>query len=452
MCGIIGIYNHNSAAELAMLGLFAQQHRGQESCGIAISDGKSINSLTGMGLVKDIFTPTVLKSMPGHIAIGHVRYPTRGACSLKNSQPHVQETLFGPSYALASNGDVLNYEKIKEQLQAKHVFFKSDNDGELQLKYLVYAIEQEHLTPIQAITQLLQAIKGAYSSVFATKSDLYLFRDIHAIRPMSYGKLQDGSFAVASESVALDILKPEWKKEVPPGAIIHFFNNQELEYSVNSTIDESITFKKHCIFEHIYFSRPDSFLFGENVYSIRKKIGALLANDNTEVDIAVPVPDSSNFIALGYAHAKNVPYEMGLIRNHYVGRTFIKPEQTIRDESVGQKFNALPNFFSGKRVALIDDSIVRGTTLRKIVKMVRFAGAEEIHLRIGSPPVKFSCFYGIDTPTQEELIANKKDIAEICEFIGADSLQFLSLEKLDCCVKEPVKYCKACFNGDYPVK
>jgi amidophosphoribosyltransferase len=302
---------------------------------------------------------------------------------------------------------------------------------------------------VQAIEKLLQKIKGAYSTVFATKNDLYLFRDNHAIRPMSYGKLKDDTYVIASESVALDILKPEWKKEVPPGAIIHFSNNEMNEYLTLKHGEES---KKHCIFEHIYFSRPDSFLFAENVYEVRQRIGALLAEDDTDVDIVVPVPDSSNFIALGYAKAKNRPYEMGLIRNHYVGRTFIKPEQTIRDESVQQKFNVLPNFFTGKRVALIDDSIVRGTTLKKIVKMVRQAGAKEIHLRIGSPPVKYSCFYGIDTPTQTELIANKKNVSEICEFIGADSLRYLDIIDLNKAVKVPSKYCKACFNGDYPVK
>jgi amidophosphoribosyltransferase len=447
MCGIIGIYNHQNAPEMAMLGLFAEQHRGQESCGMAVSNGKFISLKTGMGLVKDVFTTSALKNLSGNIAIGHVRYPTRGACSQKNTQPYVQETLFGPSYALASNGDIVNYSEIRNELESKKVHFTSDNDGELQLKYLVYQMEVEGLTPIDAITKLLKHIKGAYSTVFSTKNELYAFRDTRAIRPMSYGKLSDGTFVVGSESVALDILQPEWIQEVKAGEIILFKEESEFHFPLENTDEQ----KQHCIFEHIYFSRPDSFLFGENVYQVRQKIGALLAHDHTEIDVVVPVPDSANFIALGYAKEKKAPFELGLIRNHYVGRTFIKPLQTIRDESVRQKFNTLPNFFQDKRVALIDDSIVRGTTLRKIVRLVKQAGAKEIHLRIGSPPVINSCFYGIDTPTQTELIANSKSIDEIRDFIGADSLQFLSLDDLESSVKRKNMYCKACFNGEYPI-
>ncbi len=452
MCGIIGIFNSTKATELAMLGLFAEQHRGQESCGIAVSDGKYIKSHTGMGLVKDVFTPKIIKKMNGHIAIGHVRYPTRGSSEKKNSQPHIVETRFGPSYALSSNGDLINYWEIRDELEKEGVFFASDNDGELLLKYIVYQIEIKKETIVDAIKNLIRNIKGAYSTVLATKNELYLFRDAYAMRPMCYSELKNGSIAVASESVALDILNPKWKKEMKAAQILKISENDIQEFQIDPQEIRSTETEKHCIFEHIYFSRPDSEIFSENVYKVREKIGALLSKDDVEVDVVVPVPDSSNFIALGYAKKSGKPFELGLIRNHYVGRTFIKPEQTIRDESVTQKFNPLPHFFEGKKIALVDDSIVRGTTLRKIVKLVKNAGAKEVHLRIGSPAVKYSCFYGIDTPTQEELIANNMSEKEICEFTGADSLKFLSWEDLDKSVSRPQNYCKACFNGDYPIK
>ncbi len=453
MCGIIGIFGSENAANLATLGLFAEQHRGQESCGMAVNNGKTIKLRKKMGLVKDVFTPEKLKNLEGNIAIGHVRYPTRGASSVYNSQPHIVETLSGPSYALSSNGDIINYNEIRSWLEERGVYFASGNDGELILKYVVYHVERENNTIPNAITKLMETIKGAYSTVLATKTEMYLFRDPYGLRPMSYGKTKDKAVVVASESCALDILYMDWKKEVDPAEII-VINNDGITNIKNDPNDFRATkTNKHCIFEHIYFSRPDSVIFEENVFEVREKIGAIIAEtDDIDPDVVVPVPDSSNFIALGYAKYKNKPYEMGLIRNHYVGRTFIKPEQTIRDESVYQKFNPLPNFFKGKVVTLVDDSIVRGTTLHKIVKLVRNAGAKEIHLRIGSPAVKNSCYYGIDTPTREELIANNKSVDEIRDYIGSDSLKFLSLEQLERAVKKPESFCYACFNGSYPVK
>jgi len=286
-----------------------------------------------------------------------------------------------------------------------------------------------------------------------TRKELYVFRDPNGIRPLSIAMLKDGSYVAASESCALDLLGVEWKREVKPGEIICLSENGIQEYEIApQEIGESKN-AHHCIFEHIYFSRPDSFEFGQNVYEVRKRIGSELAdNDDIEPDVVVPVPDSANFIALGYAERKHIPYEMGLIRNHYVGRTFIKPDQTIRDESVYQKFNPLPNFFDGKKVLLVDDSIVRGTTLQKIVKLIRFKGAKEIHLRIGSPPIRYSCFYGIDTPTQQELIAHQKKYLEIIDFLGVDSLMYMSLEMLKRVVPDPQNHCFACFDGNYPVK
>lgn len=452
MCGILGVYSPlgNNVSQKVMLGLFAEQHRGQESCGMAITDGTKIDLYKGMGLVKDVFTPKVLSQLKGNISIGHVRYPTRGSSTNKNSQPHVVETLFGPTYALASNGDIVNYTHIRKELEAKGVFFKSTNDGELILRYIVYLVEVEKKSIPQAIKEMMKNLKGAFSTVLLTRDTLYLFRDPFGYRPMSYGKLADGDFAVASETCALDILNPIYKTEVQPGQII-IIDKQGLKKS-----DENFSHKnhQHCVFEHIYFSRPDSTVFEKDVYEIRKKIGRELAgcDKDLNVDMVVPVPDSSNVIALGYAQAKKIPFEFGLIRNHYVGRTFIKPTQSVRDESVSQKFNILPDFFKGKRVVLIDDSIVRGTTLKKLIKIIKHAGADEVHVRIGSPQVKFSCYYGIDTPTKNELIANTKSLEEINNYIGSDTIKHLNLKKLKKVVEDDKNYCFACFNGDYLVK
>lgn len=453
MCGIIGVFNHEKAADLAALGMFAEQHRGQESCGMAVSDGKVFTLRKKMGLVKQVFTPEILETLKGKIAIGHVRYPTKGSATAYNSQPHTVDSLYGATYALASNGDVVNYFEVKEELEKKGVYFKSQNDGELILKYIIYQIQNENMAIVDAIKAMMKRIKGAFSTVLATPDKMYMIRDPYAIRPMVWGKMQDGTVVVASESCALDILGVENRMEVPPAGIIQvsergikMFDNDPNEY-------RHFQEDKHCIFELVYFSRPDSFHFNENVYEVRKKIGAELAKkDDFVPDVVVPVPDSSNFMAVGYANEKKCQFSMGLIRNHYVGRTFIKPEQTIRDESVSQKFSTLPNFFTGKKVVLIDDSIVRGTTIKKIVNMIKKAGAAEVHLRIGSPAVKFPCYYGIDTPNQTELIANQKSVDEIRDFAGADSLRYIGLEDLLKCVDKNEKFCHACFSGNYPIK
>jgi amidophosphoribosyltransferase len=453
MCGIFGIYNNKKAAELATLGLFAEQHRGQESCGMAVNDGVSIKLRKRMGLVKDVFYPGKLDHLSGSTAIGHVRYPTRGNSSNYNSQPHVVETLSGPSYTLTSNGDVVNYDELRKVLESKGVYFASSNDGELILKYIVYQVEKKGKSIIDAIRKMMKYVKGSYSSILATKEEMFIFRDPYGFRPLVYGQLKDGATVAASESCALDILNPLWLKEVKPAEIIQINDAERINHNIDPNIYRTSKTCKHCIFEHIYFSRPDSFIFNENVYNVRLKIGSILAEaDDLKADIVLPVPDSSNFIAQGYSRKADIPYEMGLIRNHYVGRTFIKPEQTVRDESVRQKFNPLPNFFKDKKVVMIDDSIVRGTTLKKIVMLIKRAGASEVHLRIGSPPVKNSCFYGIDTPTSTELIANSNSVDQIRKFIGADSLEYLSIEQLRDSVSAPDQYCYACFNGDYPVQ
>lgn len=453
MCGIIGVFGSSEAARLAALGLFAEQHRGQESCGMAVCDGKVVRLHKSMGLVKEVFTEEILDSLPGCQAIGHVRYPTKGSATRFNSQPHLVETLFGPSYALASNGDLVNYAEIRAKLETQNVYFNSDNDGELLVKYIAWQISQGHGIT-DAIRLLMKEIKGAYSSVFCTRSELYMFRDPLSIRPMVWGKTADGAVVVASESCALDILDVVERKEVPPAGIIRVNLDGITVLENDPNLYRRQNHNSYCSFEHIYFSRPDSFHYGENVFAVRERIGATLATKDAglKVDCVVPVPDSSNFMAVGYAAAKGIPLSLGLIRNHYIGRTFIKPEQTIRDESVRQKFNALPNFYEGKSVVLIDDSIVRGTTIRQIVQMIKSAGARQIHLRIGSPQVSHSCFYGIDTPHREELVANRFSLEEIRRRTGVDSLKHLEIEELRSCLQKPDEYCYACFNGHYPLE
>jgi amidophosphoribosyltransferase len=454
MCGIIGIYGNQEAARIAALGMFAEQHRGQESCGLAVSDGKVIHLHKSMGLVKEVFTDEVLKTLPGYIAVGHVRYPTKGSATKFNTQPHLVETLFGPSYALASNGDLVNYNQIRARLEAENVYFNSDNDGELLVKYLAWQIIAKNKDVVEAIRCLMKDIKGAYSCVFCTRRELFMFRDPLSIRPMIWGKNNNGDVVVASESCVLDILDVNGRSEVPAAGIIEVNADGVKIIENNPAQYRQQNHHSYCVFEHIYFSRPDSYHFGENVFEVREDIGRKLAEQDKglEADCVVPVPDSANFMAVGYAATSGLPLSLGLIRNHYIGRTFIKPEQTIRDESVRQKFNVLPNFFKGKKVVLVDDSIVRGTTIRKIVRMIKLAGAKEIHLRIGCPPICFSCYYGIDTPHREELAANRYSLEEMKERIGVNSLKYLDMKSLRECLKEPDEYCYACFDGNYPLE
>ena len=454
MCGIAGYFSRSGkdVAEHVMLGLYSEQHRGQESCGIIISDGKTIRGHKAMGYVKEVFTTEMLHSFPGYIAIGHVRYPTRGSSVISNAQPYIIETLSGPIYGIASNGDVVNYDECAQWLRSRGVHLSSSNDGELIGRFLVFQHERLGLTIPQAIRLLMKKVKGAYSSMFLTPNSLYIFRDEHGFRPLNFSEVGD-DIAVASESCALDILRPDNMREVLPGEIIQVTKDSVVDSPPNPALFNAEPQKlHHCVFELIYFARPDSSQFNEYVYHVRQKIGAKLAEyDDFEADVVIPVPDSANFIAMGYANAKKIPFNFGLIRNHYVGRTFIRPNQYLRDESVRQKFNPLKDFFYGKKVVVVDDSIVRGTTVRKIIRMIRGAGAKQVHLRIGSPPVKHSCFYGIDTPTRQELIANNMTLEEIQEYMNADSLKYLNIEDLQGCIKQPDNFCYACFNGKYPI-
>jgi len=454
MCGVAGYFSRSGTniAGQVMLGLYSEQHRGQESCGIAVADGQVVRLHKSMGYVKEVFTPEVLRDIPGHIAIGQVRYPTRGSSEIKNAQPYLIETLGGPIYGVASNGDIVNYDDIAQWLRSRGVHLSSNNDGELIGRFLVYHHERENLSLPDAIRLLMKRVRGAYSSVFLTPSSLYVFRDEYGFRPLILGEV-NGDIAVASETCALDILRPYRIREVSPGEIIQITNEKTMSSpQPDRLFNDQPEELRQCVFELIYFARPDSSQFDEYVYSVRQKIGAKLADyDDFDADVVIPVPDSANFMALGYANAKKILFDFGLIRNHYVGRTFIRPDQRLRDESVRQKFNPLKDFFNDKSVIVVDDSIVRGTTIRKIIRMVRGAGAREIHLRIGSPPVKHSCYYGIDTPRKKELIANNMGLEEIQEYLEADSLKYLKIEDLRECVQRRNQFCYACFDGNYPI-
>jgi amidophosphoribosyltransferase len=454
MCGVIGIFSSgDDAFAPAVDGLFQMQHRGQDACGLAISDGARIRQHRGLGHVRHVFAEQPYPEFAGRIACGHVRYPTQGSNRVDNAQPHVVSELEGTRLALASNGDVTNYHEVRAELEASGVAFASTNDGELILKTIAKHHLQDKLPLLDAIRAMQARVKGAYSACLITNDRLYAIRDPHAIRPLAFGR-GDGFWMVASETNALDINLADWLGDLEPGEVIAFDANgiERHPHPDLASVRDGWGRSAHCVFEHVYFSRPDSIAFGERVYDVRKRIGAWLADDDpVEADVVVPVPDSSNAMALGYAQRAGLPFEFGLIRNHYVGRTFISPTQARRDAGVRRKFNPLRSVFKDKRVILVDDSIVRGTTLRKITRIVFQAGAKEVHLRIGSPVVRFSCFYGVDTPTADELIGNRLDVDAICEHVCATSLRYMTREGLHDCVGAEAPFCFACFDGQYPV-
>ncbi len=451
MCGIVGIYNHPEASNLAYLGLYALQHRGQESAGIVSSDGKELHAYRGMGLVADIFTEDVFKQVPGSHAIGHTRYSTAGENSLKNCQPILINYSRG-WLACGHNGNLVNVQKIRAELEAHGSIFQSTMDTEV-LIHLIAASRKNSL--VDRIIEALLKVKGAYSLVFLTESRMIAVRDPFGWRPLVIGKKGDDSqpggptWVVASETCALDLIEAEFVREVEPGELVTFDRGE-----VQSFRPFPVPRKKAiCIFEFIYFARPDSRVFGRDVYEMRKGFGRQLAREHpVPADVVVPVPDSGVPAALGYSEEAAIPFQMGLIRNHYVGRTFIEPKESIRHFGVKIKLNPVREVLKDKRVVVVDDSIVRGTTSRKIVKMIRDAGAREVHMRISSPPTTNPCFYGIDTPHREELIASSHSVEETCKFIGADSLGYLSTKGLYWFEKNPGEwFCDACFTGDYPV-
>jgi amidophosphoribosyltransferase len=459
MCGVAGVFGVDRAEAHVAEILFAIQHRGQESCGIATRNPRgNITSHKAMGLVKNVLTEEVLERNAGDISIGHVRYPTAGSSDIANAQPHAIDLAEGPHMAICSNGDIINYGELRTWLERDAGFtFKSDNDGELIGRLIAY----HHVVrddPIEdAIRKAMAELKGAFATLVILRDRLFAFRDPHGIRPLVLGHLShegDGmppseGAVFASESCGLGIVGARRIREVEPGEVLCLERGRPVETVLS--LGES---RKHCVFELIYFSRPDSQTFGDNVYAVRQRIGACLAAKDADLPggedlVVMAVPDSSNFVAMGYATAKGAPFTMGLLRNHYVGRTFIKPNQKSRDEGVRQKFNPLPDFFPGRRVVLVDDSIVRGTSLRKIVRMIKQAGASEVHVRIGSPRVIGSCYYGIDTPTRAELIANRMTVPETARFMNADSLKYMEVEDFAQVLAAKGDHCFACFDLDY---
>lgn len=459
MCGIAGAYESEGAHHLVQNILFAIQHRGQESCGIASRNALgNVVSHKAMGLVKHVLTDEVLQTVLGETSIGHVRYPTAGSTDIANAQPHAIDLAEGPHMAISSNGDLVNYGEVRTRLEKENGFtFKSDNDAELIGRLIAFYNIVQGAPVEEAIRKTVLELKGAFSTLLIYKDRMYAFRDPHGYRPMVMGHLSsDGTGPVpsegtvfASECSGFGIVGATRLREVEPGEIIRLEKGKPV-----TTVSRDPAVKQHCVFELIYFSRPDSETFGEFVYDVREKIGAALALGDEHIPagddlVVMPVPDSSNFVAAGYARAKGVSFGMGLLRNHYVGRTFIRPNQKLRDEGVRQKFNPLPGYFPGKRVVLVDDSIVRGTSLRKIVRMLKGAGAAQVHVRIGSPPVVGPCPYGIDTPTSEELIANRLTVDGIADFMNADSVRYMEVEDFNKVLKRRGDFCFACFDKKY---
>lgn len=443
-CGVIGIYREEkNASNLAYYGLFALQHRGQECAGIAVNNGGNIELKKGMGLVADVFDEKSLSELEGNIAIGHVRYSTAGDKDVRNAQPLVAKYKKG-DIGLAHNGNLVNAENIREILEDSGVIFHSTTDTESILNLIARYSNKGIETGIKNTMSL---VKGAYALVLTTGNSLIGIRDPHGLRPLCIGKLKDG-YVLASESCALDVLDAEFVRDVEPGEIV------VIDQDGFRSIEPANMCQKHlCVFELIYFARPDSVIDGDSVYDFRVNAGKMLAKQKKiEADMVMPVPDSGVPSAIGYAKESGIPYGEGLVKNRYIGRTFIQPTQEMRENAVKIKLSPLKQNLEGKRVIMIDDSIVRGTTCKRIVEQVRKAGAKEVHVCITSPPVQYSCYFGIDTPYREFLIGAQKSVDEICEYLGADSLTYLGEEELREVCSNKSQFCKACFNGKYPME
>jgi len=447
-CGVFGIFGHKDAASFTALGLHALQHRGQEAAGIVTCDGTTFHNHRAMGLVEDCFgSEIIMKRLKGDKAVGHVRYSTTGETVLRNVQPLYADFEFG-GLAIGHNGNLTNTQSLKKQLVRRGCLFQSTTDTEVIIHLIAISL---YSTVEDRMIDALRQIEGAYSLVALTATSVIGVRDPNGIRPLVLGRLGD-SYVFASETVALDIIGADFVRDVEPGEMVVLSANGVR--SIKALPKQS---KRFCIFEYIYFARPDSIMEGTSVYEARKNIGAELARESgVDADVVVPVPDSGVPAAIGYAAEANIPFELGIIRNHYVGRTFIQPTDNVRHLGVKMKHNANRRTLEGKRVVLVDDSIVRGTTSKRIVEMVRAAGAAEVHMRISSPPTTHSCFFGIDTPERAKLLAANYDVAEMAKLIGADSLAFISIDGLYKAVgagkrdNETPQFCDACFTGDYP--
>jgi len=444
-CGLFGIFGHREASTLTYLGLYALQHRGEEACGIVSSDGSEFHMHKDMGLVNDVFNVESLSKLKGEMAVGHTRYSTTGSSLVKNAQPLFVD-YHGGSLAIGHNGNLVNSLDLRKKLEKKGSIFQTSCDSEVII-HLMAKVKSKDV--VEKLSKALKSVQGAYSLVLMTQDKLIAVRDPLGFRPLSLGKIGN-AYCVASETCAFDLIEAEYVREVEPGEIVVID-----KHGIKSS--RFVPKKKNnafCIFEHIYFSRPDSVIFGENVHLVRQALGKQLAKEHpADADLVIPVPDSGTSSALGFSHESGIPLEWGIVRNHYVGRTFIQPHQHIRDLGVKVKFNLMKDVIRGKRVVIVDDSIVRGTTSKKRVSQFRSAGAKEVHMRISCPPHKYPCFYGIDFHTQKELIAWKYKLKEIEKFLEVDSFGYLSLEGMLKAISRPKNnYCVACFNGKYPVK
>jgi amidophosphoribosyltransferase len=443
-CGVFAIYGHPEAANLTYLGLRALQHRGQESAGIATADGEKVRLVRAMGHVADAVDESVLQSLPGHLAIGHTRYSTAGQSTVENAQPILIDCAHG-QIAIGHNGNLVNARELKDELVQNGSIFQTGSDTEVVLH--LYARSKAHSVE-EALTESISQIRGAYSFVLLTKNRMIAARDPHGFRPLVLGKLGDAHI-VCSETCALDLIDAKYVRDIEPGEIVIVSDG-----GLRSIKPFPEMPKSHCVFEHVYFARPDSYVFGRSVNEVRTNLGRILARESSvPADVVVPIPDSGVCAAIGYAEQSGLPLQMGLIRNHYVGRTFIQPQQSIRHFSVKVKLNPVRSILEGRRVVLIDDSIVRGTTSRKIVKMVKAVGAREVHLRISCPPTISPCFYGVDTPSRSELIAATHTIEEIRKYVEADSVAYLSIDGLRAAVgpEQAGSYCTSCYTGNYPL-
>lgn len=445
-CGVFGVYSHElDVSELTYFGLYALQHRGQESAGIAITDGAWMDVNRGMGLVKEVFRHQVPHMENQYIAIGHVRYSTTGSSMLANTQP-LMVNYSGGKIALAHNGNLTNAGEIRKDLEEKGTIFQTTIDSEVFVNLIA---RSRKVTVEEKIMESLRKIQGAYCLTVMTEDKLIGARDPQGFRPLCLGRLEDGGYVLSSESCGLDVVGAEFVRDIQPGEMVVIDDTGVQSYRFDEAKPSM------CVFEYIYFARPDSIVDGQSVHASRFEMGRVLARESGLTgDVVISVPDSGNTAATGFAYESGIPYVEGLIKNRYIGRTFIQPSQKQRDTAVKLKLNPIRSVVNGKKVIIIDDSIVRGTTSGKIVKMLRNAGAKEVHMVISSPPIEYPCYYGIDTSVRKELIAATKTVDEICEFIGADSLHFLSLEGLKQCMTtlDPNHMCYACFNGGYPVE
>jgi amidophosphoribosyltransferase len=451
-CGVVAVHGHPDAARQVYLGLYALQHRGQESAGIATANGYHLSNIKGMGLVSEIFTEDILAKLPGDMAIGHTRYSTTGDSALLNAQPIRVDSTKG-LIAIAHNGNLVNLGNLREKLERAGAYFQTTSDSEIIVQLIAHS---QAPTLVDAIADSLSQVDGAFSIVMMTRDRIFAARDPRGFRPLSMGRIKNqdapDTIVFASETCAFDLLRAEYERDVLPGELVMVTADGVTSRQFASGFEQT-----SCIFEHVYFARPDSRIYGRWVQESREEMGRQLARESAvPADIVVPVPDSGVTAALGYADQAGIPFRFGLIRNHYVGRTFIEPEQKVRDFGVKLKLNPVRNLLEGKRVILIDDSIIRGTTSRKIVRMVRGAGAKEVHLRISCPPTISPCFYGVDTPSRRDLIAANKSIEEIRQYIEADTLAYLSLDGLLKSCEDPsahpTGYCTACYTGNYPTQ